>query len=146
MVVTLYGTGALVVLVMIYVVTVLAWKHRRRARRRRTDDPAARAVGAFRSAVDVVVDLGGDARSSATDAQLVESAQRVLGQPARLLTTVADLSTAAVFAPVPPSVAEAEAAWEDVERFERTAAASMGRSRFTRGRLSVRSLRRGLPD
>jgi len=129
-----------------YVLCVLALKSHRRRRRRAATEPAARALGAFRSGVDVLVDLGQRADRSRTDLELVDAGARTLGEPALHLTPVATVATAAVHSPIEPTPEECERAWAAIESFEQATAARVGRLRYVRAKVSTRSLRRGIPD
>lgn len=139
------GIG-LIVLLIAYVVVVLGLKRRRRHRRRAQQLAARRARGAFSSGVDVLIDAGVRTRRSATDRELVGVGARTVGDAAGLLTPAADAATAAVFDPHGADDTDADVAWEAVERFEDQVAAQMGTLRWWRSKLSLRSLRRGLPD
>jgi hypothetical protein len=127
-----------------YVAVVLALKRRRRARLRngRSSDQVS---GAFVSAMDLVVDLGGQAMPSLTDAELVDRAPPVL-VASGVLDTLAGRSTTAVYGPrqAPPEVVDS--AWTDASTFTEDTAKQVGRLRWMRARLSLRSLRQGLPD
>ncbi len=139
------GVG-LVVLVVAYVVVVLWLKRHRRRRRREQTIIARRTRGAFSSGVDVLIDAGVRTRRSSTDRELVIVGSRTVGDAARLLTPAAEAATVAVFDPRGAQQSDADLAWEAVERFEDQVAAQMGPVRWWRSKLSLRSLRRGLPD
>ena len=141
-IVTLLTLGLLV-----YVIAVLAIKQRRMQRRTQLSDPRARVLAAFRSGIDVVVDLGGDASRARTDRELVMTGSSVVADTARSLAPVARTATAAVFAPeLVIDDGHADEAWKRVHEFQRAAARRVGARRALRARLSLRSLRRGLPD
>jgi hypothetical protein len=137
------GTGLVVLLVGGYVLAVLALKAGRR--RRRWSAPVERRVtGAFTSGVETLVDLGATPRSSATNRELVRTGA-VRGDGAlEPLGELADLATAAVFSGSPSDEDDAEAAWVRLRSFEHRAEAEVGRVRWLRARLSLRSLRRRL--
>jgi hypothetical protein len=129
-----------------YVCCVLALKSLRRRRRRRAATPSERALGAFRSGVDVLVDLGVRAQTSRTDHELVAAGSQAIGEPASHLAPAAAVATQAVYSPHEPSPEECELAWRAIEEFEDATATGVGRMRYLRSRVSTRSLRRGLPD
>lgn len=143
------GAGASIavaaIVAAVYVATILLLKRRRRHRRRAAASTRERAVGAFRSGIDVLVDLGAAAPRSSTDRELVVAATKVAG-PAEALHPVAAVATQAVFSPDDPSPDESERAWRTIEDFEAATAADVGRLRYLRSRVSTRSLRRGLRD
>lgn len=143
---TVAGGIGIVVLLIAYVVVVLGLKRRRRHRRRAQRLAARRARGAFSSGVDVLIDAGVRTRRSSTDRELVGAGARTVGDAAGLLTPAADAATAAVFDPRGADDVDADVAWEAVERFEDQVAAQLGTLRWWRSKLSLRSLRRGLPD
>ena len=130
-------------LVVGYIVAVLALKRRRRRRLRDHGPSAARVSGAFASAFDVVVDLGGQAPESLTDNELVDRAPPTF-VASGALDTLARRSTTATFGPRPPEEVDADAAWAEVGTFTDEVATRVGRLRWLRARLSLRSLRRGL--
>ncbi|MFN8020999.1 MAG: transglutaminaseTgpA domain-containing protein [Acidimicrobiales bacterium] len=140
------GGAALIALLLGYVLSVLVLKRRRRVRRRRQAAATRRARGAFSTGVDALIDAGARARTSATDRELVAAGSRSVGDAAVLLQPVADAATAAVFDPDAPSTLDADAAWGALEQFEDHMQAELGRVRWWRTRLSVRSLRRGIRD
>jgi transglutaminase-like putative cysteine protease len=132
--------------IVLYVSIILSLKRRRRRRRRAIVGPAHQAVGAFRSGVDDLVDLGVDVSPASTDIELVAAATHRVSHADQTLRPVAELATEAVFAADELTLEAAESSWTHVEQFEDMTAASMGRWRAVRARLSTRSLRRGLPD
>jgi transglutaminase-like putative cysteine protease len=140
------GISLVAVVLLGYVLSVLVLKRRRRHRRRRQAAATRRARGAFSTGVDVLIDAGARARTSATDRELVAAGSRSVGDAAVLLQPVADAATAAVFDPDAPSTLDAEAVWGALEQFEDHMQAELGRVRWWRTRLSVRSLRRGIRD
>jgi hypothetical protein len=140
------GGGLLVVVAVGYTAVVLGLKRRRRRRRRSEAMANRRARGAFSSGVDVLIDAGVRPRRSSTDRELVSIGGRTVGDAAGLLAPAADAATAAVFDPFGADSVDADQAWEAVERFEDQVAAQMGPVRWWRSKLSLRSLRRGLPD
>lgn len=140
----LIATALIVLAAMAYVGAVVDAKRRRRDRRLADADPARRAVGAFASGVDVLVDLGTTVPRSLTDAELVGVAADVVGDPAHELRPVGALATAAVFGSVPISSDDADDAWRQVDTFTERTATSVGRWKNVRSQLSLRSLRHGL--
>jgi hypothetical protein len=126
-----------------YLVGVPWWK-RRRWRSVRRHGPAARSVtGAFLRASDVVVDLGGEFRTSHTDLDNGQAGAELVGEPGSLLVGLADRSTRAVYAPERPTPDDEQDAWRELEHFEHQLRHSVGRRRWWRAQLSLRSLRRG---
>lgn len=134
------GSGVLLLLGG-YVGVVLALKHRRR-RRRRASPPDRQVTGAFESGIESLIDLGGEARRSATHRELVSTGAGLVPGATRPLYEVGDLATEAVFGREVPTGDEADLAWDRLDEFERSAARSLGRWRWARARLSLRSLRR----
>jgi transglutaminase-like putative cysteine protease len=133
-------------LVASYVIVVLRLKTMRRLRRRYSPDPERRTTGAFRSGVDVLIDLGATAPTSKTDRELVVAGVGMFGESAKELSPVAERATQAVFDEPEPDEDLATQAWEALGDFEREAAHDLGRWRYLRAKLSLRSFRRGLPD
>jgi hypothetical protein len=147
LIVMLVVVALLALSLIVYIITVLAIKQRRVQRRTQLADPRARVLAAFRSGIDVVVDLGGDASRARTDRELVMTGSSVVVDTARSLAPVARTATAAVFAPeLVIDDGHADEAWKRVQEFQRVAARRVGPRRALRARLSLRSLRRGLPD
>lgn len=144
--VTAVAVAGVMAVVTLYLAVVIGWKARRRRRRRHAPSASARAVGAFRSGVDTLVDLGATVRPSATDSQVVHTARRVVGDSAELLAPAAGIATAAVFDEEPPTDADADAAWRVVAEFEEATIGTMGRTKALRAKVSTRSIRRGLPE
>jgi hypothetical protein len=137
------GTGLVVLLVGGYASAVLALKAGRR-RRRRSAPMERRVTGAFTSGVETLVDLGATPRSSATNRELVLTGATRVDGALEPLGELADLATAAVFSGSPSDEVDAEAAWVRLQSFEHRAEAEVGRLRWLRARLSLRSLRRRL--
>lgn len=142
------GAAALAILaVIVYAVTVLAVKQRRLLRRRQAADPRQRVLGAFRSGVDVLVDLGAAVSTAKTDRELVLSGVSLGDDTMRTLAPVARSATAAVYASeLVIDDGHADDAWQRVHALQRQAAKRVGWRRALLARLSLRSLRRGLPD
>lgn len=139
--------SALLLAVIAYIVVVLAIKQRRLAQRNRIEDPRERVLAAFRSGIDIVVDLGGTAPRAATDRELVSNSSTVVAESSRTLVPVARTATAAVFAPdLIIDDGHADDSWQRIAEFQRQTSKLVGRRRSLRARLSTRSLRRGLPD
>lgn len=125
-------------------VTFIVWlKARKRRRRRVAADPRDRAVGAFISSIEVLIDLGGSAPRAATNAELVARGAATVGESASILVPVADIATEAVYAPEPPATGRADEAWVSAELFETETNDRIGRYRRLRAKASTRSLRRG---
>lgn len=148
---TVIGRSALITLAVLlllgsYALVVVRLKSSRRSRRRYSNDPEQRVTGAFRSGVDVLIDLGATAPVSKTDKELVVAGVRKLGDAAGELSPVASLATQAVYDAPEPDDDLADDAWDQLHQFERTTAQELGRWRYLRAKLSLRSFRRGLPD
>jgi transglutaminase-like putative cysteine protease len=137
---------AVLLVLATYVIVVLQVKSARRQRRRAAEDPEQRIAGAFRSGIDTLVDLGASAPVSKTDLELVSVGIERVGGPAEVLTPLAAISTKAVYDKPRPNEAASDEAWEQLEAFDETAKENYGWWRYARARLSLRSLRRGLPD
>jgi Transglutaminase-like superfamily/TgpA N-terminal domain len=127
-----------------YAVAVLAEKRRRRRLRRLAPIANQAAVGAFITAIDTWVDLGGSASSAATDHELAMAARSQLGKAGAEIEYLATTATSAVYSNTPMSSAVVDNAWRHLELFERGVALGVGTWRFLRSRLRLRSLRRGL--
>jgi transglutaminase-like putative cysteine protease len=137
------GLAVLIVGIGGYIAFILWVKSRRRRRRRDAPDPRDRAVGAFASGIDVLIDLGASAPPAFTNAELVASGTHTVGESAAILAPVAALATEAVYAPEAVSVDAADQAWTSTERFEANTVDTVGRFRRLRAKASLRSLRRG---
>jgi hypothetical protein len=130
-------------LVLAYFLTVIGLKRRRRRRRRSAADPHVRAVGAFTSGVDLLVDLGARTRRSMTDRELVHVGRSTLGDVADHLEIAARVATESVYGDE-LSNEDTDRAWAEIVRFEEEAADQVGRWRHLRAICSARSLRLGL--
>ncbi|MGD9703672.1 MAG: DUF3488 and transglutaminase-like domain-containing protein [Acidimicrobiia bacterium] len=140
------GLGAAVVALICYVIVVLRLKSSRRLRRRYSTSSETRVTGAFRSGVDVLIDLGATAPTSKTDRELVAAGVTQLGGSAEELAPVAGFATQAVYDEPEPDDELAEDAWDALSAFEERAVSELGWWRVARAKLSLRSFRRGLPD
>ncbi len=140
------GFGFLLLAGLAYVLVILRLKAGRRRKRLSTDDPERRTTGAFRSSVDTLIDLGGRAPVTKTDRELVTIGAKVLPRQPEALGDLADIATQAVYDGDEPDERLSSAAWDKHEAFEAQAQADAGRWRWFRARISLRSLRRGLPD
>jgi transglutaminase-like putative cysteine protease len=120
------------------------WTKARRRRARRALPVERQVTGAFRSGVETLVDLGAPARPSATNRELVTAGAPAARGQVGELAELAELASAAAYSGRRPDPGTAEVAWQRLEHFERTAATSVGRFRWLRARLSLRSLRRDL--
>ncbi len=140
------GSSFLILAVLAYVLLILRLKSGRRRRRAGSPDPEHRATGAFRSSVDTLIDLGGRAPMTKTDRELVAVGAAVLRRHPEALEDLAEIATQAVYDGVEPDDELGEEAWERHDAFEAQAQAATSRWRWWRARLSLRSLRRGLPD
>lgn len=140
--------GSLFILLALaaYVVVVLRLKSGRRRKRAVAGSPEARTTGAFRSSMDTLIDLGGRAPAAKTDRELAIGGRQVLLRETESLGQLAVLSTQAVYDGPEPGDDLGDTAWERQEAFEAEARAATTRWRWWRARLSMRSLRRGLPD
>ena len=132
--------GLALLIPLTYVAIVLWIKRKRRAARLAAEDPRDRAIGAFRTGVDTLVDLGSSAPASMTDRELVSLGAHTVGGIVRELEPMARLATEAVFRPQPLSASSVKS-WQQLAEFERLSAEEVGRFRFWRSRLSMRSLR-----
>lgn len=126
-----------------YLGMVVWLKARKRRRRRTAPDPRDRAVGAFISSIEVMIDLGLPAPRAATNSELVQRGAVAVGESAKILMPVAALATEALYSTATVSTERADDAWSSTERFEHEAAERMGRIRAIRAKASLRSLRRG---
>lgn len=131
---------AAAVCLVAYVAFVLIAKRRRRRRRFVADDPRERAIGAFHSGVDLLVDLGARTRRSMTDRELVAVGRATVGEVAERLEPVARLATEAVFGDE-PATEDVDRAWVEIDAFERETVDDVGRTRALRASISTRSLR-----
>jgi transglutaminase-like putative cysteine protease len=138
--------GIIVLIAVLYVVIVLRLKASRRGRRRRSPASDVQVVGAFRSSIDTLVDLGAKAPSHRTDRELVLVGQSVIDGVAPELEPLAESATRAVYDGQPPTSEEGVEAWEQVRSFERETRSRVGRWRWAKAKISLRSLRNGLPD
>ncbi len=129
------GIGALVVLVALSpFLLVIGAKLRRRHLRRSASAPLDRIRGGWDEFADLVVDRGLAAPPAATRA---EFAAAVGTLPSRVLAAVVDR---AVFAPEPPSAADADRVWTAVGELRHSLDASRTRRERIRALVSVRSL------
>ncbi|QNO38543.1 transglutaminase domain-containing protein [Protaetiibacter sp. SSC-01] len=129
------GIGALVILVALSpFLLVIGAKARRRQLRRKAPTPLDRIRGGWDEFADIVVDRGLAAPPSATRA---EFAAAVGTLPSRVLAAVVDR---AVFAPEPPSDADAERVWSAVGELRHSLDATRTRRERVRALVSVRSL------
>ncbi len=138
------GTIAMVTLPLLVLlspfVLIVAAKARRRARRRAAEATVDRLSGGWREVLDAAVDLGTPVTASATRR---ETARDLAAHyPTSAPLAVADRADAAVFGPGAPTEAEAEAFWHEVETLLAEMAATHGRWRRLRGRVSLRSFGR----
>jgi hypothetical protein len=119
------------VLAGITFVGVLVWNALRRTRRRRHDpDPRIRVLGAWSEALERLAAAGVAPHPSATS---IEFALRYApahgaGAAGPPLMDLARLHTAAMFAPDPPSTAEADDAWQQVDTIVEALNSSVTRS------------------
>jgi transglutaminase-like putative cysteine protease len=140
------GVGVLGVLaaLALYVGGVLLAKARKR-RRRRAEQAGHRAVsGAFVSGTDTLIDLGGRVSPVSTDREIVGTVQVDSEVDTAPLRRLADRSTRAVYSASVATLDDVDAAWDELATFEEDLRKRTGWARWTRGRLSLRSLRRGL--
>ena len=142
---TLVIAGAIIAVLAAYVLVVFLLKRRRR-RRRLAGDDAAQVSGAFVSAIDTLVDLGMSAASTSTDIELAGRASMASGPSLMVLEELATRSTGAVFGSSAPDDEEARTAHGELDRFEEELAQRVGWFRWLRAKLSLRSLRQGLPQ
>ena len=100
----------------------------------------------YETSIDTLVDLGAKAPAHRTDRELVLVGRAVVDGSEADLEPLAELATRAVYDGAPPAASEGPEAWENVRTFERQTRASVGRLRWLRAKISLRSLRKGLPD
>ena len=129
-----------------YVAVVLRMKTGRRRRRLEDPDLERRATGAFRTSVDTLIDLGGRAPVTKTDRELVAVGAQVLPHQPDALKHLAAIATQVVYDGPEPDEQIGSDAWDKVDAFETDARTGISRWRWFRARVSLRSLRRGLPD
>ena len=140
------GFGFLLLAILAYVLVIFRLKSGRRRKRLEIDDPERRTTGAFRTSVDTLIDLGGRAPVNKTDRELVSIGAKVLPRQPEALGDLAHIATQAVYDGEEPDDRLSSAAWEKHDAFEAQAQADAGRWRWFKARMSLRSLRRGLPD
>lgn len=131
------ATGLLIVLLLLLpLLVVLIAKRVRRRARRAIDDPELRLVGAWEELADLYTDSGIVMTHAGTRVQSAASTDR----PAA--AALAGIVDAAVFAPHPPTGADADAAWEIVDRERAAMRQTGGRRERLRARLRMRSFLR----
>ncbi|MFD5224358.1 transglutaminase domain-containing protein [Microbacterium sp. NPDC058342] len=123
---------ALVLLVLPLVVVLVAKQLRRRGRLT-ADDAEARLVGAWEELADIYVDSGIPLGQTGTRVQ----SARVADRPAAV--ELAGIVDQAVFSPHPPTDADADTAWDIVDRERAELASGAPRRQRLRARLSLRS-------
>ncbi len=138
------GLVGLLAVIGLYVGSVLLAKDRKRRRRRAAAAVHRGVSGAFVSGTDTLVDLGSSVRPSSTDREIVRSVQARSDVDTVALRRMAERSTKAVYSAGLATLDDVDAAWDDLDAFEGELRNQTGWARWTRGRLSLRSLRRGL--
>jgi transglutaminase-like putative cysteine protease len=134
--------AALVVLAVIgvLVLVVLAW--RRSWRRRHAPDPRDRVLGAWAEALDHLSDAGVEPKPSATPLEfaLRHAPAHGAGNAGPALMDLAQLQTAALFAPDPPTTTEADTAWKQVDAIDRAISRTVSPITRWRRRIDPRRL------
>ncbi len=127
-------------------VTIGVLKSRRRRRRSTDPDLVARSAGGWAELEDVALDLG--TRLPTTYTRQEAAGVLSAAHPAAGADALASAVDHAVFAPVRPTVGQADAIWAGTDAALATLRADAGRWRRVRGFCSIRSLTRGLtpPD
>ncbi len=134
------AVGGPLLLVLLPVAAILAYKARRRSRRMRAELGADRLSGGWREIVDAAADLGRPVPAGATrreGAGLIASSFAV---PAA--ATVAHRADIGVFGTADPTSQEAAEYWRDVDSVLRGMRSSQGWPTRLRGRISLRSIHR----
>jgi Transglutaminase-like superfamily/Domain of unknown function (DUF4129) len=140
----LLGIGiAIGVLLLLLVGTLIALTiaARRRTRKRRdTADTRRRVLGAWTEALERLTAAGVAARPSATSVEfaLRHAPAHGAGGAGPPLMDLARLQTAAMFAPDPPSAADADAAWQHVDEIDAALRETVPRSERWITRLRIR--------
>jgi transglutaminase-like putative cysteine protease len=129
-----------------YIVVVIVFKRLRRRRRGAAATPTSLALGAFATARDLAIDLGARPSRALTDQEFAVVSGEVLNGAERLLAAMAKQSTAAVYAPSEVTIERAERAWASLIEFESVTVQRVGRVRYLRSLLSLRSIRRPARD
>ena len=128
------SAAALVVAVLI----VAAWQRTRR--RRNATDPRGRVLGVWSEALERLRPAGVTPRPSATAIEfaLRHAPAHGAGEAGPPLMDLARLQTAAMYAPEPPSEADANAAWRSVDDISAALRKTVTRSERWLSRLRVR--------
>ncbi|MEE6295118.1 transglutaminase-like domain-containing protein [Georgenia wangjunii] len=150
--------GIPLLLVLVPITIILALKLRRRRRRRRHGAPTVRLAGGWSEVLDHARDLGVPVRTDATRRQAAADLERGLAEPAptgrrRKTPKPVDASAvearrlahgadAGVFGPGLPDEDAVRAYWDQVESTVARLRSAVGRRRWIRSRLSLRSLRK----
>ncbi|MHB1062945.1 MAG: transglutaminase family protein [Georgenia sp.] len=137
--------GGVLLLLLSPLLGVLALKGRRRARRRTRGGPADQIAGGWDELVDAVTDLGVPPSPTATRRQAAGQMAATLGDPGRPASgalVLAERVDAGTFGPDEPDEATIGDFWAEVGAALGGLRRRVGRRRWWRSRLSVRSLRR----
>jgi hypothetical protein len=112
--VTLIAVCALAVVACGYLIAAAVSRGMTRRHRRRHPDPRLRVAGAWRDALGAIRIAGSTDVRQLTALEVTQQAQALLGPAsAQPLGRLATLANAALFAPAPPTDADADAAWAD---------------------------------
>jgi hypothetical protein len=135
---------ALVLLALIALLVLVVLATRRSWQRRHATDPRARVLGAWAQALDHLADAGVEPKPSATPLEfaLRHAPAHGAGNAGPALMELAQLQTAALFAPDPPSADDADRAWVQVDAID--GALSHSISAITRWRRRLDPRRFGL--
>ena len=135
--------GVLVAALMLYIGVIMLLKAGRRRRRRNAPDPRDRAVGAFLTGIESMIDLRViDPTAGTTNGEVVDRDLVHAGVSLTAIREVASLATESVFRSALVAEHRADDSWEATARFERRIAHEAGVLRRLRAKASTRSLRR----
>jgi hypothetical protein len=137
------GSLLLLLAAAAYVAVILNMKRNRRLRRSEAHRPDERVAGAFLTNMEQAVDLGAPVATHLTNHELARQASDVLGDVPPALVGLASLATRVVYDRHMPTEETADAAWAEADRARVEMRDAVGRARWTRARLSIRSLRIG---
>jgi hypothetical protein len=131
---------ALAVLAALAVAVPLV-KRTRRWRRRGGENPNLRVLGAWREALDRLVEAGETVRAADTSGEVVAIARRRFGDRVALpLRELARLADAAIYAPEQLTDPAAQAAWRDAGLVRQGVRRALSRYRRARAAISPRPL------
>jgi transglutaminase-like putative cysteine protease len=115
-----FVAAALAILALLAIIVLIVLAVRRTWRRRHADDPRARVLGAWAQALDHLADAGVERKPSATPLEfaLRHAPAHGAGAAGPALMELAQLQTAALFAPDPPTADDADRAWVQVDAID----------------------------